>query len=504
MKKTTPKVPAPSIFYQPPEEWTPHDYQKKAIRFLLEHACAALFLDPGLGKTAITLAALKVLRKKKPLGKVLLIAPLRVCYSVWPNEIKKWSDFSEFKIEILHGPNKKEALEREADIYVINPEGLEWLLQVQKVKMANKKTKVTLDIRRWKSLGFDHLIIDELSKFKHTQSIRFKSMKLVLHTFRTRWGLTGSPAANGLLDLFGQAYMLDQGRSLGQYITHYRMEYFQTVDKNGYVWVPQEGAEERIYKRLAPLVLRMSADDHLDMPMLVENNIRLDLPDKVRQLYDMVEEDLIAMIGDQRVMAKNAADVSTKCRQIANGGVYLTPEIIATGFKLPKTKREWVDLHTVKVDALEDLIEELQGSPALIAYDFNHDLERLKERFGADIPVIGGGVSPKKTNELIQRWNHGELPYIFAHPAAAGHGIDGLQHVGHHVIWHSMTWDYELYDQFIRRIRRQGSRSKRVFVHHLIMRDTIDEVVLWAIKSKHRGQQALFEGLKQLASRRRK
>jgi SNF2 family DNA or RNA helicase len=439
------------------------------------------------------------------MGKVLLIAPLRVCYSVWPREIKKWNDFKHLKIEILHGPKKDEALAREADIYVINPEGLEWLLDVEKTKTTRGKTKVAVDLRRWKSLGFTDLVIDELSKFKHPSSGRFKSLKMVLHTFQRRWGLTGSPAANGLMDLFGQAYILDQGRSLGQYITNFRMKYFRTVDKNGFIWVPQEGAEDEIYERLAPLALRMSADDYLDMPKIIENNIKLDLPADVREFYDHMEEDLIAGIDTNTVVAKTAADASLKCRQISNGGIYLTPDVVATGFKILKQKREWADLHTVKVDALADLIEELQGQPILIAYDFQHDLERLKAKFGKDIPVLGGGGKAKDTDKIISAWNRGELPYIFAHPQSAAHGLDGLQHVGRHVAFHSMTFNFELYDQFIRRVLRQGNKAESVFVHHFIMRDTIDEAMLWALKSKHRGQQALFDALKQMSkSRRRK
>lgn len=481
--------------------WQPHAYQKKAVKFLLEHAASALFLDPGLGKTSITLAAIKLLKQKKVLDKVLLIAPLRVCYSVWPREIEKWTDFGHLKIVVLHGPNKEELLKQDADVYIINPEGLEWLLQVKKTKTVSAKTgkvttKVEVDVRRWKKFGFDTLVIDELSKFKHTNTGRFKALKEVLHTFARRWGLTGSPASNGLMDLFGQCYILDQGRTLGPYITHYRMKYFNP-HPNGFGWVIREGADEEIYDRLRPLALRMAAEDYLEMPVLIENNIRIDLPADVQILYDQLEEDLIAKLDEKLIVASTAAAASIKCRQVANGGIYLDPEVEAL-VKLPKSKREWANLHYGKIDALEELIEELQGSPLLVAYDFNHDLDRLKERFGQDIPIIGSGVHPRKVSEFIDAWNRGELPYIFAHPQAAAHGLDGLQHVGSHVAWHSLTYDYELYDQFIRRVRRQGNKSKRVFVHHIIARGTIDEAMLGAIKSKRKGQNALFDALKKL------
>lgn len=474
--------------------WAPHDYQKKAVKFLLEHAAAALFLDPGLGKTSITLAAIKLLKRKKVLSKVLLIAPLRVCHSVWPNEINKWWDFRRLKVVVLHGPNKGELLQEDADIYVINPEGLDWLLHVQKTKTSGGKTKVSVDLRRWKSLGFDTLVIDELSRFKHTNTNRFKAMKLVLGTFARRWGLTGSPAPNGLMDLFGQCYVLDQGRTLGQYITHYRMAYFDQ-GYDGFSWSLKEGADEAIYERLRPLALRMG-DDLLDMPKVVENNIKVQLPDKVLRVYTELEDDLVTKIDEGTVTAKTAATASMKCRQVANGGIYLDSEVRAL-VRLPSSKKEWVDLHEAKLDALEELVEELQGSPLLVAYDFQHDLARVQKRFGKDVPYIGGGVSVKRSTALEQAWNRGELPVLFGHPQSMGHGLN-LQAGGHHVAWHSLTWDYELYDQFNRRVRRQGNKAKRVFIHHLIAEGTIDETILAALKMKRRGQNALFAALKKI------
>lgn len=483
------------LFPQSSKPWQPHAYQKKAVKFLLEHAASALFLDPGLGKTSITLAAVKLLKKKKLLSKVLLIAPLRVCYSVWPKEVDKWSDFSGLKVAVLHGPKKEEALRSEADIYVINPEGLDWLLKAEKTKTATGKTKVSIDLRRFKRLGFDTLVVDELSKFKHTNTNRFKALKLVLHLFSRRWGLTGSPASNGLLDLFGQCFVLDQGRTLGQYISHYRMKYF-IQSHDGFSWNIRVGAEQEIYERLNPLALRMAAEDYLDMPTLIENNIRVDLPANVLEMYNTLEEDLIAKIDANIIVASTAAAASIKCRQVANGGIYIDPEVEAL-VKLPKSSREWVNLHTEKVDALADLIEELQGSPLLVAYDFAHDLDRLQSKLGIEVPYIGGGVNAKRSTELEHLWNAGKLPVLLGHPQAMAHGLN-LQEMGHHVCWHSLTWDYELYDQFIRRVLRQGNKSKKVFVHHIMARGTVDEVILSAVKSKRRGQNALFDGLKKL------
>ena len=397
-------------------------------------------------------------------------------------------------------PKKDKALEREADIYVINPEGLDWLLKTDKTKNKNGKTKVKVNVKEFKKLGFDTLIVDELSKFKHTNTNRFKAIKHILPTFGRRWGLTGSPVPNGLMDLFGQAYILDMGNALGTvHITHYRGEYFVS-DFMGYEWTLMEGAEKKIYKALEPLVLRMSAEDYLDMPEKIDNNIVVDLPKKVYDIYDELEEELIVKINEGTVVASNAASVSTKCRQIVNGSIYMDPDVRAL-LQKPKEKREWVTLHSAKVDALADLVEELQGSPLLVAYDFKHDLAALQKKFGKDVPYIGGGTSIKRSTQLERQWNKGELPILLGHPQAIGHGLN-LQGAGHHICWFSLTWNYELYDQFIRRVYRQGNTNEHVFVHHLIARGTIDQVILRVLQSKARDQQALFNALKKLKKER--
>jgi SNF2 family DNA or RNA helicase len=474
---------------------------KRAIKFLLEHSAGALFLDPGLRKTSITLAAIKVLLKKGIIEKVLIIAPIRVCHSVWPAEIEKWKDFNKLKCCILHGPQKDYLLENsDAEIFLINPEGLQWLLEVVKKKTTTGKTRVSLDLRRFKKLGFDTLVVDELSKFKNPRSIRFKAMKLILKTFQRRWGLTGSPRPNGMIDLFGQCYMLDEGRTLGKYITHYRMEYFEQ-DYTGFNWTLRDGCEDEIYKRISPLALTMSAEDYIKMPKLIENNIMVTLPPEAQEIYDDLERDLIARIDNKTVTAATAAAASMKCRQVANGGIYFDQDVEAL-IKLPSNKRKWANLHYVKTEALSELIEELQGSPLLVAYDFKHDLDRIKEIFGKDIPYIGGGVSIKKSKKIEDDWNAGKLPVLFGHPASIGHGLN-LQESGFHIAWHSMTWDFELYDQFIRRIRRSGQKSKRVFVHHIIAEGTVDELMYKSIKAKGIGHTSFFKALKDLQNKRK-
>lgn len=484
-----------------PKPWTPKAYMKRAVKFLLEHACAALFLDPGLGKTSISLAAILLLLKRGLIGKVLILAPLRVAVSTWPREVHKWTDFNGIRYVVLHGPKKDELLHEDADVFIINYEGLEWLLDVTKTKGRNNKTKVSVDVKRFKKLGFDTLLVDELTKLKNTQSVRFKALKLVLHTFSRRWGLTGSPAANNLLDLFGQTYVLDMGNALGQYVTHYRSEYF-VPNRDGYNWDIAEGGEERIYKALSPLVLRMAAKDYLELPQLIPNDIFVDLPPGARRIYEELEKDLFTAMDVGDVVAANSAVAMNKLRQVASGGIYLTPDVTEL-IKVKKSERGVALLHHEKTDALVDLIDELQGSPILVAYDFNHDLDRIREKLGKDVPYIGSGVSIKRGKELERQWNAGKLPYLFAHPTSIAHGMN-LQEAAHHVGWYTLTWNGEEYEQFILRVLRQGNTSDRVFVHRFLARDTVDDlVVLPTLMRKERTQNRLFDGLKALQRKRR-
>lgn len=461
------------------ERWVPHSYQKKAAKWLVEHPAAALFLDPGLGKTSITLAAFKALRRAKQAERMLVIAPLRVCYSVWPGECRRWKEFNDFKVVVLHGKDKEAALQEDADIFVINPEGLNWLLVP----------------KRFNKLKVDTLVVDELTKFKHPRTARFKKLKGFLNKFRRRWGLTGTPAANGLLDLFGQMYVIDGGYSLGKYITHYRMKYFRAIDPNGWKWVPQEGADEKIYERLSKLALSMSAEDYLELPELMHGNIVVELPPNAQRIYEELEDELITKIEENLVVAQNAAAAAVKCRQVANGGIYLdaTEETPATS-----GVREWEHLHDAKTEALVELVDELQGQPLLVAYEFQHDAQRIVEALGEDVPVIGGGVSAKESQRIVDEWNAGEHRVLVGHPQSIGHGLNLQSGGARHICWYGLTWDFELYDQFIRRIWRQGSRADRVFVYHIIAEGTVDHLVLRALGSKNRKQKALFDALKSL------
>jgi len=448
------------------ENWIPGDHQKKAVKWLLERGGAGLFLDPGLGKTSVALAAFKVLRDKGMAKRMLVIAPRRPMYEVWPQEIMKWSEFDDITYAVLHGDDKDDALRLDAQVFVVNPEGLPWLMQPQ----------------NYARLKADILVVDELSKFKHTNTKRFKLIKPHLPKFQRRWGLTGTPAANGLMDLFGECYMLDTGAALGRFITHYRNNYFIPSGFGGYDWKPRPNAYEEVLERIKPLALYMQAEDYLKLPELVHQTISVVLPASARSAYAQMENEFYTLLGADEVTAVSASAVGIKCRQIANGAVYNVDGAVS-------------EVHDEKLDALSGLMEELNGSPALVLYEFNHDRERILERFPGT-PYIGGGQSDKKVSAYIMEFNAGRLPMLLAHPASAGHGLN-LQKVSNHVVWFGLPWDLELYDQAFRRVYRQGNPNTHVFIHHIVAKDTLDEKVLKVLKSKDRVQRGLLHALKE-------
>ncbi len=494
-------------YYRPPQKAVLHAYQKKALKFLLDNQSVGLFMKPGLGKTLVTLLALKKLMAEGQIYKTLIIAPPWVCHNVWAQEIKKWTQTFDLRIEIITGTKKEQALEREADIYIINPESLKWLIKPSEgSKNGKKKYFFTKEQqRRWLDLGFDTLVIDELSAFKAHNTLRFDLMKLILDTFTRRWGLTGSPASNGLLDLFGECYMLDSGQALGKYITHYRMNYFDS-DYSGYNWTVKPGKEKEIYEAIKPLVFQLQARDYLELPVVVNNVVNIELPPKVRKLYDEFEENLIAEIDSKLIVAGTAAIKSSRCRQIASGGIYMEPDLTITGFQIEQKKnkkKDWMPLHDAKGEALEALVNELNGEPLLVAYEFNHDLERLKERFGKDLPYIGGGVNVKEGQKIVADWNAGKLPLLAGQPQSMALGLN-LQGCGQHICWYTLTWNYQNYDQLIQRLVRQGNKHSHVFVHHLIAENTVESLVIEALKNKEYCQESLFDGLKKLAQQRKR
>lgn len=486
-----------------PELWKPRAYMKRAVEWLVRHAGAALFQEPGLGKTAEALYAAKALMLKRGIKKVLVVAPLRVCYEVWTHdadgEIGKWSCFTDhFKEVLLHGEDKLGRLEAlDGNIYVINFEGLQWL-EGCKFRIGRR---VYNGIEYLIQDGVDTLIVDELSWLKHMKSKRFRVLKPYLGMFKRRWGLTGSPASNGLIDLFGQLYVVDLGKHLGGTRTWFKYQYFVPTGFRGQKWVPAAGAEKLIYKAIAPIALSMRVKDHLDLPPLLEQNVWVSLPDaKTRKIYDELEDELFTRIDEHEVIAANAAVASSKCRQVASGGLYVDEVKELDDGSEVKT-RKTIQLHAAKTEALEELIEGLQGEPILVMYEFLHDLARIRKAVGAKVPVLGHGASPKVAAAAIAAWNKGDLHVLIGHPRSMGHGLN-LQSGGHHVAWYSPPYDYDLYDQTNRRLWRRGQKDT-VIAHRILARDTVDAVVAAALSRKKRDQNALFAGLIQLAKKRR-
>jgi SNF2 family DNA or RNA helicase len=463
----------PSEFLTPPlkQSWAPHPYQTRAIKLLLSQGSVGLFLDPGLGKTSTVLAAFKILKAKSLAKKMLIIAPKRPALKTWPDELAKWSDFSGLQHTILHGDRKDLNLRLDVDIYIINPEGLLWLLD---------------PVRKHLLPQFDILCLDESSKFKDSTTKRFKLLKPLLQTFKRRWILTGTPAPNGLEDLFGQIYILDLGRSLGRYITHFRNNFFQRSGYSMYEWSPRPEAFSEVVEKISPLILQLSAEDYLQMPELVYRNVTISLPEKVFQKYRDVEELFITAMEEGSIVAANAAVAGVKCRQIANGAVYKDDSF-------EDQRKEYVVFHDEKLDALESMLAELNGAPCLVLYEFNHDRARILERLG-EVPVLGAGLSDKKLSSVIDRFNAGDIPVLLGHPASMGHGLN-LQGKCHHVIWFGITWNLEYYDQAIARVYRQGQEADHVFVYHIVASGTLDEKVLRALTSKDRTQQGLLSSL---------
>lgn len=452
------------------EPWRPRPYQKRAVQLMLGLPAFGLFLHPGLGKTSIALATFEVLRRKGFVKKLLVLAPLRPLQLTWPEQIERWSDFAHLRVAMLHGPKKEKALRADADVYLLNYEGLYWLS--------------TQPSELWP----DMLVADESTKLKHPRTQRFKTLRDMLPRFKRRYILTGTPTPNGLLDLFGQIYVLDQGKALGRYVTHYRREFFFEA---GFRWIPLPGSEDLIREKIAPLVMHLDAKDHVDLPPLVKTNLSVPFPGAMRDLYGRMRRELVVALKSGTVTAKNAGVLTTKLRQLTGGAVYLD-EDVDPGVGLRGPKRVAV-VHDAKLDALEELIEELSGQPLIVVHEYDHERVRIQERLGQRCTTFGG--SKAQVREIERRWNDGEVDVLLVHPQAAAHGLN-LQAGGAHLCWYSLPWNLELYDQMIDRIWRPG-QERKVFVYHLVVRETVDEVVLKTLGSKARTQADLLEALKE-------
>jgi len=442
-------------------KYNPHNYQAYSTKFIIDHPISAILLSCGLGKTVITLTAIQELMFDRfEVKKPLIIAPLRVCTSSWPEEIKKWDHLKGLTYSVATGPEeeRKKALKRKADLYIINRENVTWLIE---------KSGLPFD--------YDMLVLDELSSFKSHQSKRFKSLLKVRPKVKRIVGLTGTPSSNGLMDLFAEFRILDMGERLGRYIGQYRRNYFLPDKRNAQVifsYKPLPGAEDAIYKKISDITISMKAADYLKMPKLVMNEVKVSLSEKEQKLYDSLKKDMVVSLKDKEIDAVNAASLSGKLLQMANGAVY-------------GDDGKAVLIHERKLDALEDLIESANGKPVLIAYWFKHDLERIKKRFS---------IREIKTSEDIHDWNEGRIPLAVLHPASAGHGLN-LQAGGSTLIWFGLTWSLELYQQTNARLWRQGQKDT-VVIHHIITRGTIDENVMTALKKKDKTQAALIDAVK--------
>ena len=442
-------------------KYVPHDYQQYATEYIKSHPVAAVLLDMGLGKTAISLTALlDLLFDSFEAHRILVIAPLRVARDTWPAEIEKWDHLKMLTYSVAVGSEKdrKAALMRDADIYIINRENVQWLVEQSGIPFT-----------------FDTVIVDELSSFKNHQSKRFKALMKVRPRIKRIVGLTGTPSANGLMDLWAEFKVLDMGQRLGRFIGMYRNNYFRPDKRNGqiiYSYKLLPGADKAIYKQISDITISMKATDHLKMPELVMNTHTVELSDDEREHYDELKQTLVLQLPEKEITVANAAALTGKLLQMANGAIY-------------DDDGDHIHIHDRKLDALEDLIEGANGKPVLVAYWFKHDLERIKSRFK---------VREIKSSSDIREWNAGKIPVAVIHPASAGHGLN-LQTGGSTLIWFGLTWSLELYQQTNARLWRQGQQDT-VVIHHIITDDTVDGRVLKALQSKEKIQDSLIAAVK--------
>ena len=448
-------------------EFKPHAYQEYAIDYIKTHPVAAILLGCGLGKTSVALTAINdMLHDSFDVRKVLVVAPIRVCTNSWPDEIRKWNHLSGLRFSVAVGTRRERlaALKADAEVYIINRENLPWLVE---------QSGLPFD--------YDMCVLDELSSFKNWQSKRFRAFMKVRPRLKRVVGMTGTPSSNGLMDLFAEYRCLDMGERLGRFIGRYREAYFAPDRRNGniiYSYKPLPGAEDEIYRKIGDITISMKSTDFLDMPSLVTSEYAVTLDDEERKVYDSMKKDLILQLPGGEVTAANAASLSGKLSQMANGAVYLDDGA-------------YTAIHDRKLDALEDIIEAANGSPVLVAYWYRHDIERISERLRKlHIPA-----ARLDKPEDIRKWNNGEYPVMLIHPASAGHGLN-LQNGGSTIVWFSIPWSLELYTQTVDRLFRQGQKSETVSVIHITAKDTIDGRIVKALKDKDDTQGALIDAVK--------
>lgn len=468
-------------------KFLPHPYQEFAIRHIVENEIvesvggAGLFLEMGLGKTVSTLTAIKILKDQRKVKKVLVIAPLRVAQHTWPSELKKWDHLDSLTVSIAIGTEKarRDALRAKADIYCINRENVPWLVA-----------------ECGGSWPFDMVVIDELSSFKSPSSGRFKALRPILPFIKRRVGLTGTPAPNTVIDLWSQLYLLDRGERLGKSVTKYRQKYFNEGRKNGHVvydYRLKEGDDllgediytKEIYDKIGDICVSMKAEDWLQMPPLVDNDIIIDMPASVRKQYRQFERESVLQLEDRDdVSALSAASLTNKLIQYSNGAVY-------------DDQREAVEVHRLKIQALEEVLEAANGNPVLCFYSFRHDLQRIKQYLKAYKPQeLRKGAEGVRD---LDRWNAGEIPFLLAHPASAGHGLN-MQDGGNHMVWFGLPWSLELYQQAVARLHRQGQK-KSVINTRIVCGDTVEFDIINSLSRKADTQEKLMQALKARISR---
>ena len=450
-------------------KYVPHEYQTYATEFILAHPVAAILLQMGLGKSVITLTALKELFRRGEISQVLVIAPLRVARDTWPEEIKKWDHLRDLTYSVAVGTvaERRTALGRDVQIHIINRENVDW--------MMNAGLKIS----------YDMIVIDELSSFKNWQAKRFKALMKLRPSVGRVVGLTGTPTGNGLMDLFAEFRVLDLGERLGRFIGRYREIYFLPDKRSAdriFTWKPKPGAEKAIYRRISDITVSMKSLDFLKMPKCLYNRITVHMDGDEQRLYNELKDELLVCLNrDSRMLddsvvidAKNAAVLCGKLTQLSNGAIYSEDGSV-------------VQFHDRKLDALEDLIEASAGRPLLVAYWYQHDLQRIRERFPE--------VRHLMTSQDILDWNAGKIPVAAIHPASAGHGLN-LQQGGSTLVWFGLTWSLELYQQTNARLWRQGQRAETVVIHHIVMEGTVDEQILDALDRKDRTQESLIAAVR--------
>ena len=447
-------------------KYNPHDYQKYSIDFIENNPISALLLECGLGKTSITLTAINDLMFDSfDVSKVLVICPIRVA-NTWVQECKKWEHLNDIRISVAVGSEMErlKALRAKADIYVINRENVQWLIESSGIPF-----------------NYQMVVIDEMSSFKNGKSKRCKALLQVRSKIDRIVGLTATPTSNGLMDLWSQYRILDGGKRLGRFITEYRNSYFMPDKRNGviiYSYKLLPFAEEAIYEKISDITISMKAKDHLKMPELISSEYKVYMNDTEKAQYELLKHDLVVNLDEDDITAVNAAVLSNKLCQMANGAIYTDKKVIQ-------------NIHDRKLDALEDIVEQMNGKNFLLVYWFKHDLERIVKR----LKEIGTSYSKIDTPESIEEWNKGKIQVGLIHPASAGHGIN-LQQGGSTIVFFSLTWSLELYEQVIGRIYRQGQVSDTVIVQHIITDGTIDEDILRALKDKDETQASLIKAVK--------